>query len=59
MHMLIEGIVGLTLIALASAFVTKFVLEMMNLPVLSEEEWELMHGTRPLTDEEMADSDVA
>lgn len=57
--MLLEGIVGLGLILLVTVLVTKFVLEMMNLPVLSEEEWELMHGTRPLTDEEMANSDVA
>ena len=38
--MLLEGIVGLLLIVLASVFVAKFVLELSQLPVQSDEEWD-------------------
>jgi hypothetical protein len=38
--MLLEGIVGFAVIIAITVFVTKFVLEVTNTPVMSEEEWD-------------------
>ena len=39
--MLLEGIVGFAVIIAIAIFVTKFVLEAMHLPVMSDQEWEI------------------
>jgi hypothetical protein len=44
--MLIEGLVGLALILAATVFVTRFVLEVMHTPVISDDEWEVQRCTR-------------
>lgn len=51
--MLFEGIFSLTLLLLVTVLAAKFILELANMPVLSDYEWEVQHGTRSLTDEEM------
>lgn len=51
--MLLEGVVGLSIITLIAVFVAMFVLECMHLPQTSDYEWELRHGTRPLEPEEL------
>ena len=46
--MLLEGIVGLLAIIAVTVFVTKFVLEAMHLPVMSDQEWDIEMAKRPL-----------
>ena len=45
--MLLEGIAGLLAIIAVTVFVTKFVLEAVHLPVISEQEWEIEQAKRP------------
>ena len=45
--MLLEGIVGFAVIIAIAIFVTKFVLEAMHLPIMSDQEWEIQQCTRP------------
>jgi hypothetical protein len=45
--MLIEGLVGLALILAATVFVTRFVLEVMHTPVISDDEWETQRELKP------------
>ena len=54
--MLFEGIVGLLAIIAITVFITKFVLESMHLPVMSDQEWEIEMAKRPLLAD---DNDVA
>ena len=46
--MLLEGIVGFAVIITIAIFVTRFVLEAMHLPVISDQEWEIEMAKRPL-----------
>ena len=54
--MLLEGIAGLLAIIAVTIFVTRFVLEAMHLPVMSDQEWEIEMAKRPLLAD---DNDVA
>ena len=54
--MLLEGIAGLLAIIAITVFVTKFVLESMHLPIMSDQEWEIEMAKRPLLAD---DNDVA
>jgi len=45
--MLLEGIAGLLAIIAVTVFVTKFVLEAMHLPVMSDQEWDIEMAKRP------------
>ena len=45
--MLLEGIAGLLAIIAVTIFVTKFVLEAMHLPVMSDQEWDIVRAKRP------------
>jgi hypothetical protein len=45
-----EGIVGFVAIIAVTVFVTKFVLEAMHLPVMSDQEWDIEMAKRPDTD---------
>ena len=54
--MLLEGIVGLLAIIVIAVFVTKFVLEVTNTPVMSDQEWDIEMAKRPLLAD---DNDVA
>jgi len=51
--MLLEGILGLVAILAVTVFVTKFVLEAMHLPVMSDQEWDIEMAKRPVADEEV------
>ena len=53
--MLFEGLIGFGLVILATVAVTKFALEVAAMPVLTDEEWETIHGTRALTPEEVVE----
>ena len=44
--MILEGLLGLTMIVLVTLFVTKFVLEVSNMPVMSDEEWDIEMAKR-------------
>ena len=44
--MLLEGIVGFATILVITVLITKFVLEAMHLPVMSEQEWEIEMSKR-------------
>jgi hypothetical protein len=44
---MLEGIVGFVLIIAATVFVTKFVLESIHLPVMSNQEWDIEAAKRP------------
>ena len=44
---MLEGIVGFAAIIAVTAFITKFVLKAMHLPVMSDQEWEIQQCTRP------------
>ena len=54
--MLLEGIVGFAAIIAITILVTKFVLEAMHLPVMSDQEWDIEMAKRPLLAD---DNDVA
>ena len=54
--MLLEGIAGLLVIIAVTVFITKFVLEAMHLPVMSDQEWDIEQAKRPLLAD---DNDVA
>ena len=54
--MLLEGIVGLAAIIALTVLVTKFVLEAMHLPIMSDQEWDIEMAKRPLLAD---DNDVA
>ena len=45
--MLLEGIVGFAAIIAITVFVTKFVLEALQLPVMSDQEWEIEMAKHP------------
>ena len=45
--MLLEGILGFAAIIAVTIFVTKFVLESMHLPVMSDQEWDIEQAKRP------------
>ena len=51
--MLLEGIVAAIAIMLLVRFVTQFVLEAMHLPVMSDQEWDIVMAKRPVADEEV------
>ena len=46
--MLLEGIAGFAAIISITVFVTKFVLEALHLPVMSDQEWEIEMAKHPL-----------
>ena len=45
--MIIEGLIGFAAILGITIAVTKFVLEAMNMPEITEEEWELERAKNP------------
>ena len=45
--MLLEGILGFAVIIAITVFVTKFVLEAMHLPVMSDQEWDIEVAKHP------------
>ena len=54
--MLLEGIVGFAAIIAITIFVTKFVLEAMHLPVMSDQEWDIEMAKRfEFSDNEQAE----
>lgn len=46
MYNVIAGLAGLVLVVLATVFVTRFVLEVSHLPVISDEEWDIEMAKR-------------
>jgi hypothetical protein len=50
---LFQVVVAFLLVIGSTYAVTKIILELTNMPTLSDEEWELSKGTRPLTPEEI------
>ena len=51
-----EGIVGLALITAVTVFVAVFVLEVMHLPVMSDQEWDIEMAKRfEVSDNEQAE----
>ena len=54
--MLLEGIVGFAVIIAIANFVTRFVLEAMHLPVMSDQEWDIEMAKRfEVSDNEQAE----
>lgn len=53
--MLLEGLLAVVVVTSITLAVTAFVLEIIGMPALTDEEWELRYGTKPYEDT----SDVA